>query len=128
MIHLPSMTLGVVEACSGIRSLFTLLALSAAIALTIVTRMHWALRVGLVLSAVPIAIVTNAFRVTATGFLSHYWGSEMAQGFYHDFSGWLIFLVAFGVLGLEAFLIGRLTEELPEPALSAVEMAAPSRG
>ena len=52
----------------------------------------------LVLLSVPIAIVANAFRVSGTGVLANYWGSQAAEGFYHTFSGWLIFVVAFLLL------------------------------
>ena len=111
LITLPTMTLGVVEACSGIRSLFTLLALAAAIALSLMTKMPVWQRVLLFLSAVPVAIVTNAFRVTATGLMAHTWGREAAQGFYHDFSGWVIFVSATFLLTAEIFLLTQIAKE-----------------
>jgi exosortase/archaeosortase family protein len=52
----------------------------------------------LVLLSIPIAIAANAFRVSGTGVLANYWGSQAAEGFYHTFSGWLIFVVAFLLL------------------------------
>ena len=111
LITLPGITLGVVEACSGIRSLFTLLALSAIFALVFMAKHRPWQRVVLFVSAVPVAIITNAFRVTATGVMSHYWGQEVAQGFYHDFSGWVIFIAAFIILATEVFFFNKLADE-----------------
>src|SRR5947199_10766523 len=48
----------------------------------------------LVLSAVPIAILTNALRVSGTGVLAHYYGTRVAEGFFHSFSGWVIYIAA----------------------------------
>ena len=92
VIHLSEMSLGVTEACSGIRSLISLLALTVAWAyLTLASR--WA-QVVLVVSAVPVAVAANAMRVVATGLLGQIFGIEAASGFFHGFSGWAIFLVA----------------------------------
>ncbi len=86
----------VVEACSGIRSLMTLVTL--ALVLWYFTReksrFDWIRAVVLMLSAIPIAILTNAGRVTATGVLTYYYGKQSADGFVHEFSGWLVYLVA----------------------------------
>jgi exosortase len=103
IIHLSRISLGIVEACSGIRSLISLLALAVAWAwLTITAR--WA-GVVLVLAAVPITIVANALRVVLTGLAAEWAGPAWAQGFFHGFSGWLIFLVALGgLLGVHAGL------------------------
>ena len=109
VITLPTMTLGVVEACSGIRSLFSLLALAVAMTLVFIPANQVGRRILFAASAVPIAILTNAFRVTATGLAAHYWGAEAATGFYHDFSGWIIFLTAFGLLSLELSMLNRPT-------------------
>jgi exosortase len=106
--------LEVVEACSGIRSLMTLLTLAVVFAyfthspvgdaLTSGKRFGW-LRsywfwraIILVGSAVPIAILTNAFRVSGTGVLAHYYGTAIADGFFHSFSGWVVYIVAFILL------------------------------
>jgi exosortase/archaeosortase family protein len=67
-------------------------------------------RWAIVVMSIPIAIAANAFRVTGTGVLANYWGVEAAEGFYHTFEGWLIFVVAFVLmLGTGAVLskIGR---------------------
>lgn len=110
LIMLPGTTLEVAEACSGLRSLQALLALGTVYAY-FAQPVMWK-RWVLVLLSVPIAIAANAFRVSATGVLAHYWGVELAEGFYHEFSGWLIFVVAFVLLvgcGAVVSKIGRGT-------------------
>ena len=107
IIMLARTSLEVAEACSGIRSLMSLLALGTVFAY-FTQRVAWK-RWCLVASAVPVAIAANAFRVAGTGVLAHYIGEETAQGFYHDFSGWLVFVVALLLL----FAIGRLLNALP---------------
>lgn len=102
--------LEVVEACSGIRSLMTLATLG--IVLWYFTReqtkFDWIRGLILVLAAVPIAIVTNAARVTGTGVLTYYYGKQAADGFTHDFSGWLVYLVALVLLIALNFLLKKL--------------------
>jgi exosortase len=92
VIHLSRITLGVTEACSGIRSLIALLAL--AVAWSYVALSGPRARVLLVASAVPITIAANAARIVLTGLIGQYVGAEYAEGFFHSFSGWLIFLLA----------------------------------
>jgi exosortase len=96
LIYLASTTLEVAEACSGIRSLLSLLALGTVYAY-FTEPVMWK-RWVLVVAAVPVAIAANVFRVAGTGILAQYFGEEAAQGFYHEFSGWLVFLVAFVLL------------------------------
>ncbi len=96
VILLAGTTLEVAEACSGIRSLQALLALGTVYGY-FSQRVMWK-RWVLVLLSIPIAIVANAFRVTGTGVMANYWGVEAAEGFYHTFQGWLIFVVAFVLL------------------------------
>jgi len=106
--------LEVVEACSGIRSLMTLVTLAVVFAYFSHSpsgdgpgsgkrfgflRNYWFWRaVIIILSAVPIAILTNAFRVSGTGVLAHYYGTAVADGFFHSFSGWVVYIVAFILL------------------------------
>ena len=96
VIMLPLTTLEVADACSGIRSLISLLALAVAYA--------FFLKVGnlrrsvLVLCAIPIAIFTNAMRVIVTGLLAQYWGAAAAEGFFHEFAGMAVFVVAIVLL------------------------------
>jgi exosortase A len=93
IILLANTSLEVAEACSGIRSLISLLALSVVFAYFSQNK-TWK-RIVLVLSTFPIAIIANAARVTGTGILAHSYGDQVAQGFFHGFSGWILFVVAF---------------------------------
>ena len=61
----------------------------------------------IIASAVPIAILTNAMRVSGTGVLAHYYGTEVADGFFHSFSGWVVYIVAFLLLFMVAYLLDR---------------------
>ncbi|HEY0405436.1 MAG TPA: exosortase [Pyrinomonadaceae bacterium] len=112
--------LEVVEACSGIRSLMTLLTLAVVFAyfthpkrddhsggdgggqsggwLNALRHYPFWRSAILVAAAVPIAILTNALRVSGTGILSRYYGTQVADGFFHSFSGWVIYVVAFLLL------------------------------
>ena len=96
VLQLPAVTLEVAEACSGIRSLVSLIML--AIVLGYFTERRVGARVAIAVSAVPIAIVANAARVAGTGLASQWIGPEAAHGFFHTFSGWLVFVVAFAGL------------------------------
>jgi len=105
VIFLPHATLEVVEACSGIRSLVSLLAL--AVMFAYMTQRHiWKMAV-LVVSATPIAIIANAFRIWGTGVLAHVYGPQAAEGFYHTFAGWLVFVIAFVLLTVEGAAMSR---------------------
>jgi len=84
--------LDVAEACSGIRSLLTLVTLAIMYGYLMETRI-W-VRLTLVCLAVPIAVAANGFRIFGTGLLVQYWDPDKAEGFFHTFSGWLIFVVA----------------------------------
>lgn len=92
VIVLPSMPLEVAEACSGIRSLLSLVTLAIIYGFLMDSR-KW-VRVVLACSAVPIAVTANSFRIFGTGLLVQYWDPEKAEGFFHAFSGWLIFVVS----------------------------------
>lgn len=109
VIHLSHISLGVTEACSGIRSLISLISLGVAWAYLTLPG-FWGM-VILVASAVPITIVANAGRVVTTGLIGQWFGVEYAQGFFHTFSGWVIFLFAFaGLMGVHVLI--RLTLRL----------------
>ncbi|HEX8845378.1 MAG TPA: exosortase [Pyrinomonadaceae bacterium] len=122
--------LEVVEACSGIRSLMTLLTLAVVFAYFTRPRSNgggddgdpsggggflrriksygfWR-SIIIVASAFPIAILTNALRVSGTGVLAHYYGTEVADGFFHSFSGWVVYIVAFLLL----FAVGWLLDKV----------------
>ncbi|MBZ5667242.1 MAG: VPLPA-CTERM-specific exosortase XrtD [Acidobacteriia bacterium] len=96
MIVLAAMPLDVAEACSGIRSLLTLVTLAIIYGYLMETRI-W-VRVLLACCALPIAVVANSFRVFGTGMLVQYWDPDKAEGFFHTFEGWLIFVVALVML------------------------------
>jgi len=96
LLFLPNYTLEVVEACSGVRSLLSLAALAIGYGYLLESRV-WA-RLALLLFVVPIAVLTNALRVVATGLLTHFYGPQAADSFLHLFSGWLTFVVALGLL------------------------------
>ncbi len=103
VLQLPSRTLEVAEACSGIRSLVSLIML--AIVLGYFTEHRISRRVLIALAAVPIAILANAARVAGTGLASELVSPAAAEGFLHTFSGWLLFVVAFtGLVGVQRVL------------------------
>jgi len=105
MISLAYTNLEVAQACSGIRSLITIMTLATVYAYFL-EKKRWK-QVVLVLCAIPIAIITNSARITVTAVLSHYVGVKSAQGFYHSFEGWFMFLVAFGILVAWGFVLRR---------------------
>lgn len=109
-------SLEVVEACSGIRSLMTLISLAVIYGYLLESRL-W-VRILLVVLMVPIAIVSNAIRIMGAGVMAHRFGPAAAEGFLHEFSGWVIFLVA--LLLLFAFhWILRHIRKLPGEAAHA---------
>ncbi|HSW65007.1 MAG TPA: exosortase A [Dissulfurispiraceae bacterium] len=96
IIMLANTTLEVADACSGLRSLMSLIAL--AVAYAFMTQQGWLKRIIVIASALPIAVLTNMFRVIATGFLAQYWGAGVAEGFFHEFAGLAVFGVAMVLL------------------------------
>lgn len=106
VIDLGPVQLQVAEACSGIRYLLPLTSLALLCAYFFRERM-WK-RTVVVLSAVPISIMINGFRIGMIGLLVEHYGKGAAEGFYHLFEGWVIFMVSFGLLITEMTLLGRL--------------------
>jgi exosortase len=106
LIFLPNYTLEVVEACSGIRSLMALLALAIAYGYLIQERC-W-MRITLVILMVPIAIISNGLRIVGSGVLAYRVAPQAAEGFFHLFSGWLIFLCALLLMILAHWLLRAL--------------------
>jgi exosortase len=90
VLILSNLSLEVAEACSGIRSLMSLIALAVAYGHLAEPR-RW-VRYALVVLMVPSAIVTNAMRIMGAGVLAHKFGPQAAEGFLHQFSGWVVFL------------------------------------
>ena len=104
ILHVPGRALEVAEACSGIRSLMSLLML--AVVLGYFTEKRTGARVLIALASVPIAIIANAGRVAGTGLAAYWVSPAAADGFFHTFSGWLVFIVAFAGL----LIVQRLVE------------------
>jgi exosortase len=98
VIVLPLMKLEVAEACSGIRSLMSLFTLAVFYGY-FMEKSLWR-RVALVLASIPIAIAANALRIFGTGLCVQYWDPDKAMGFFHEFSGWAIFMVSLACLYL----------------------------
>lgn len=126
VILLSEVELGVVEACSGMRMLVIFFALAAAVALVI--RRPWWEKLLLAASAVPIALISNVTRITATGILHETVGSNLANAVFHDFAGWVMMPLALGLFWVELKLLKlllieeeasgpwRLNVPMPEPA------------
>jgi exosortase len=106
IILLPSARLEVAEACSGIRSLFSLITLTVVYGYLAETRIG--VRVLLALIAVPVSVFANALRIAVTGLAVENWGVERAQGTIHLLSGWLIFAGSLGLI----FAFHRLSQLL----------------
>ena len=98
IIEIPAMKLEVAEACSGIRSLVSLFTL--AVFYGYFLEKTFPRRAILACASVPIAIAANAVRIFGTGLLVEYWDPEKALGFFHQFSGWVMFLVSLGTLSI----------------------------
>ncbi len=107
IINLPTMSLEVAEACSGIRSLMSLCTLAVFYGY-FMEKSTWK-RVVLVLASVPIAIAANALRILGTGLCVQYWNPDKAAGFFHEFSGWVMFVVSLASLFLLHRAMGLLT-------------------
>jgi len=90
VINLPAMPLEVADACSGIHSLLSLTTLAIMYGYLLEKRIS--IRVVLAVASIPIAVAANALRIVGTGLLVQYWDADKAQGFFHEFSGWLIFV------------------------------------
>lgn len=116
---LANTTLEVAEACSGIRSLISLLTLGIVYGYFVDGR-AW-VRTVIALSTIPIAILANGVRVAGTGLAAHYYGPEAAEGFFHTFSGWLVFLVAFAML----FAVTQFVQRVAPSRRAAARSPAP---
>jgi exosortase len=105
IIQLAGTSLGVAEACSGLNSLSALIVGSVLLGFLMCS--GWVSRLLLFLLAAPLAVAVNIVRVAGTAIIADY-NQEFAEGFYHSFSGWLIFLAGFGALYLCARLLHAL--------------------
>jgi exosortase len=114
VINLANMSLEVAEACSGIRSLISLLTLGIVYGYFTDSRI-W-VRIVLAVGTIPIAIAANGIRVAGTGIAAHIYGPAAAQGFFHTFSGWIIFIAAFIMMFILYRIIALLSPN-PGPGL-----------
>jgi exosortase D (VPLPA-CTERM-specific) len=125
VIDLGYTRLQVVEACNGLRfilPLFTLGVLFAYFGLKAVWK-----RILLIAATIPIAIFANVFRIAATGFIGRYWGQKAAEGFFHSFSGWAVFMLSVGLfVGLT--LILRKIPKRPKEKKAVFKEAPAARG
>ena len=107
VIDLGSYKLQVVEACNGLRYLFPLITLGVIVAYFYQEKI-WK-KILIIISTLPITILMNSMRIGVIGVLVEYWGIEMAEGFLHDFEGWIIFMLCFGILLTEMWLLTKFT-------------------
>jgi exosortase len=107
ILQLPNVTLGVAEACSGLRSISALSV--GAIVVGFITCERLRSRAILFLLAIPVAIGLNVVRIAGTAVLATY-REELAMGFYHSFSGWLVFVTSCGILLLIARGLHRILD------------------
>lgn len=103
VIRLPGHDLFVTEACSGLRSLTALLSLGVLLGGMLLK--HPASRITIVALSIPVAVLVNGVRVFGTGFLVAFVDPKLAEGFSHITEGWLLFLVAFAILGGISWLV-----------------------
>ena len=106
IIMFPQTVFEVADACSGLRSLVSLLAL--AVTMAFLTQQGTVKRTILIVSALPIAIATNMFRVIATGVLAQFYGAKAAEGFFHEFAGMAVFALAMVLLIAVSVLLKRI--------------------
>jgi exosortase len=121
-ILLNENTIGVVEACSGLRMLMVFFALSTAAVLVI--ERHWVDKCIIFVSAIPIALTANILRITVTGALYEMGLAESARHFFHDVAGWLMMPLALAMLWAEVALLNVLFLDTPS---EAPRPPAPSR-
>jgi len=125
VIDLGIFKLQVVEACSGLRYLFPMISL-AFIAAYFFKVEFWK-RAVIVLSSIPITIFMNSFRIGVIGVLVENWGIEQAEGFLHDFEGWVVFMFSMMILILEIWIFAKLGKDTrPFREVFGLEMPEPS--
>lgn len=106
IIMLPNVVLEVVDACSGIRSLVSLLALSVAFAY--ITQNSIIKKIILISSAIPVAIFANGIRVVVTGLIAQNWDTQVAESFFHEFTGITVFSIAIAMLLVNAAIVKKI--------------------
>jgi exosortase D (VPLPA-CTERM-specific) len=114
IIDLGFTQLQVVDACSGLRYLYPLIIMGILMAYFFRAAL-WK-RIVLVLSVLPLTIFMNSLRIAATGILYRFMGASAAEGFFHGFSGWFVFMFALAFLLLEMYLLNKLPGSKPVKA------------
>ncbi len=124
VIDLGVYKLQVAEACNGLRYLFPLMSVGFLCAW--MYRAPLWQRLVVFLSTIPITILMNSFRIGVIGVLVEHYGIEQAEGFLHDFEGWIIFMACFALLVAEIWLLNRLSGEgRPFHAVFGLDPPAP---
>lgn len=109
VIDLGTYQLQVAEACSGMRYLFPLMSFGFLAA--VLFRGRWWQRLILFLATVPLTILMNSFRIGVIGILVNYFGIEQAEGFLHDFEGWVVFMACIGLLFIIIWVFARMEKQ-----------------
>ena len=113
IIDLGFTKLQIVDACNGLRYLFPLIVL--AILVAYFSKAAWWKKALVILSAIPISIFINGLRIASVGLLYPIWGPKVAEGFFHDFSGWAIFMISLGLLLSELWVLNWVFKENRKP-------------
>jgi exosortase len=116
VLMLPSTTLEVAQACSGLRSLISLAAVAALLGW--ITEPTWPRRAALIASAVPIAIAMNGLRVAATGLACEAWGRRAASGSWHEATGWITFVASLALIAGVQRMMGAFRFKADAPAMA----------
>lgn len=122
VIDLGSMRLQVAEACSGLNYLFPLMSVAFICAYFFQAPL-WK-RAIIFFSSIPITVLMNSFRIGMIGILVEYWGKSMAEGFLHDFEGWIVFMGCTAILIFEIWLLTRLSKD-PRPMQEVFGLVLP---
>jgi exosortase D (VPLPA-CTERM-specific) len=122
VIDLGNYKLQVVEACNGLRYLFPLVTLGV-ITAYFYKDSFWK-KCVVVISTLPITILMNSIRIGVIGVLVEYWGIAMAEGFLHDFEGWVIFMACFAILLIEMWLLTKITSGRSLRDVLSIDMPA----
>ncbi len=120
VIDLGTYQLAVAEACSGLRYLFPLMSFGFLCAVLFQAPL-WQ-RAIVFLSSVPLTVLMNSVRIGGISILVSYYGIEQAEGFLHDFEGWVVFMTCVAILFLEMFIMARLSKR---PLLKSLRMDTP---
>jgi exosortase D (VPLPA-CTERM-specific) len=113
----------VVEACNGLRFIMPLFTVGVLFAFTN-RKVLWK-RLVLIAATIPLAIGANVVRIAGTGVVSLFWGAKAAEGFFHSFSGWAVFMICLGVFAGIYYLLNRMPGQLKPAAANGVKDGSP---